>query len=156
MGALSAVGEGVRPYTASLAIPAGRPYSCRGSLCSAGFPGRLNVTALLGSMPAAPQPNHHLGKADLGRGHTLIEAQPPRQPQTPASHSGSRDKGCLIMSSTWRYINWCNDALSSSQIVLPGVATFEHYERLIYFVANLYILRITFCRKSVATIEHQP
>jgi hypothetical protein len=45
--------------------------------------GRLNVTALLGSLPAAPQPNHHLGKADLGRGHSLIEAQPPRQPLKP-------------------------------------------------------------------------
>jgi hypothetical protein len=42
--------------------------------------GRLNVTALLESLPAAPQSNHHLGKADLGRGHALIEAQPPDNP----------------------------------------------------------------------------
>jgi hypothetical protein len=53
------------------------------------------VTALLGSLPAAPNPTHHLGKADLRRGRTLIEAQPPRQPPTPTPYSGSRVKGRL-------------------------------------------------------------
>jgi hypothetical protein len=53
------------------------------------------VTALLGSLPAAPQPNHHLGKADLGRGHALIEAQPPRQPQPQHLIQVARVKGRL-------------------------------------------------------------
>ncbi len=162
MGALSAVGEGVRPYTASQAIPGWAPLLLPRNLCLAGFPGRLNVTALLGSLPAAspaqPPPWESRPRA-WARPDRSSASQTTHNPRHPIQ--GPRDKGCLIMPTTWRYINWCNDALSSSQIVIPGVATFEHHERLIYFVAKvlqrsntvatLYTLSQGISRRSVKT-----
>jgi hypothetical protein len=94
VGPLSAVREGVRPYTASLVIPAGRPYSCRGSLCYAGFPWEAECDGFAGE-PAGrpPSPTTSLGKPTSGVGTPSSKLSLPDNPQHLIQVA--RVKGCL-------------------------------------------------------------
>jgi hypothetical protein len=115
MGPLSAVRKGVRPTQHPYLSPAGRPSACRGSLCSAGFPWEAECDGFAGEPagrpPAQPPPWESRPRV-WARPHRSSASQTTPKPQHPIQ--ATRDKGCLIMPTTWRHINWCNDASPSS------------------------------------------
>jgi len=91
MGALSAVREGVRPYTTPYLSPAGRPHSCRGTPMPCRLPWEAECDGFAGELAGRPpaQPTT-LGKPTSGVGTSSSKLSLPDNPSTPAPYSGSQ------------------------------------------------------------------